>query len=123
MRDSVETAVFIHLFKTQKESACAHIFHSRFEFMPLSKFRDMDNFNPDRLSLNPYPIEDRPRGQDDLSSIRYHRHIIRLSGQTDPVWVAHSAETGRYTLLDGAHRIASTFIEGKRTIPCYILEC
>ena len=29
---------------------------------------------------------------------------------------------GEYTLLDGAHRIVSTYLENKRTIPTYIID-
>jgi ParB-like chromosome segregation protein Spo0J len=80
----------------------------------------LDNFDTKRLSKNPYPEEDRPRGQKDLDSIAYHRRMIRKQGHTEPIWIV--LKNGKYTLLDGAHRIVSTYLENKRTIPSYIIH-
>jgi ParB-like chromosome segregation protein Spo0J len=86
----------------------------------MSQCRNLDNFNPARLSEDPYPKEDRPRGQKDLDSIVYHRQMIRKQGHTEPIWIV--LKNGKYTLLDGAHRIVSTYLENKRTIPCYVVH-
>jgi len=118
--DSVDTSVDMNLFSSQKESAYAHIFKSTFTTLPISQCRDMDNFNPARLSKDPYPEHDRPRGKKDLDSILHHRRIIRKDGFTEPIWVV--LKKGRYILLDGAHRIVATYLEHKRTIPCYIIH-
>ena len=118
--DSVDTSVDMKLFSSQKESAYAHIFKSTFTTLPISQCRDMDNFNSARLSKDPYPKEDRPRGQKDLESVLHHRRIIRQHGNTEPIWIA--LKKGEYTLLDGAHRIVSTYLENKRTIPTYIID-
>jgi hypothetical protein len=120
IQHSVDTSVDIKLFKTRQTSVYYHIFHSNFTMIPISQFRDMDNFNPARLSKDPYPKEDRPRGQKDLDSIVYHRRMIRKQGHTEPIWIA--LKKGKYTLLDGAHRIVSTYLENKRTIPCYVVH-
>jgi len=120
IKDSVETAVSIKLFASQKESSYAHIFHSTFESITISQCRDMDNFNPARLSKDPYPEDDRPRGEKDLASVLYHRRAIRKYGHTEPIWIAF--KKGRYILLDGAHRIVATYLENKRTIPAYIVN-
>lgn len=120
MKDSVETSVNIKLFSSLKTSSYYHIFKSKLVRFPLSKCRELNNFNPDRLSKDPYPKEDRPRGQKDLESVLHHRQIIRQQGHTEPIWIA--LKKGEYTLLDGAHRIIATYLETKRTIPTYIIE-
>jgi ParB-like chromosome segregation protein Spo0J len=38
----------------------------------------------------------------------------------EPVWIAK--QKGRYILLDGAHRLVATYLEGKRTVPAYIVH-
>jgi hypothetical protein len=121
MIDSVETSVNgLKLFSSEKESAHAHIFKSSFGKVSISQCRDMDNFNPARLSSDPYPKTDRPRGQSDLDSVTYNRNYIREHGHTIPIWIA--IKKGRYILLDGAHRIVSTYLEKKRSIPAYIVK-
>jgi len=87
---------------------------------PIIKCRELNNFNPARLSKDPYPKEDRPRGQADLDSVLHHRRIIRQQGDTEPIWIV--LKKGNYTLLDGAHRIIATYLETKRTIPAYIIH-
>jgi hypothetical protein len=120
IKDSVETAVSMKLFASQKESSYAHIFHSTFESITISQCRDMDNFNPARLSKDPYPEDDRPRGEKDLASVLFHRRAIRKYGHTEPIWIAF--KKGRYILLDGAHRIVAAYLENKRSIPTYIVN-
>jgi len=120
MKDSVETSVSIKLFSSLNISSYYHIFKSKLVRFPLSKCRELHNFNPARLSKDPYPKEDRPRGQKDLESVLHHRRIIRQHGHTEPIWIA--LKKGEYTLLDGAHRIVSTYLENKRTIPTYIID-
>lgn len=120
MKDSVETSVSIKIFSSLNISSYYHIFKSKLVRFPLSKCRELHNFNPARLSRDPYPKEDRPRGQKDLESVLHHRRIIRQHGHTEPIWIA--LKKGEYTLLDGAHRIVSTYLENKRTIPTYIID-
>ena len=120
MKDSVETSVSIKLFSSLNISSYYHIFKSKLFRFPLSKCRELHNFNPARISKDPYPKEDRPRGQKDLESVLHHRRIIRQHGHTEPIWIA--LKKGEYTLLDGAHRIVSTYLENKRTIPTYIID-
>jgi len=120
MKDSVETSVNIKLFPSLKTASYYHIFNSKLCRFPIVKCRELNNFNPARLSNDPYPKEDRPRGQKDLDSVLHHRRIIRQQGHTEPIWIA--LEKGDYTLLDGAHRIIATYLENKRTIPAYIVS-
>ena len=103
-----------------KTSSYSHIFESKLVDFQVSKCRNLRNFNPDRLSKDPYPKEDRPRGQDDLDSVLHHRRTIRREGETEPIWIA--LKDGEYTLLDGAHRIVATYLENKRTIPAHVVH-
>jgi hypothetical protein len=120
IKDSVETSVSIKIFSSLKTASYNHIFLSKFFMFPMSICKKLHNFNPDRLSKNPYPEDNRPRGQKDLDSVVYHRKIIQEQGRTEPIWIAF--KDGKYTLLDGAHRIIATYLEHKRTIPSYIIQ-
>lgn len=88
--------------------------------LSISQCKDLENFKSTRLSTDPYPENDRPRGKDDLTSLTHHRRNIRKQGQVEPIWVAY--KNGKYTLLDGAHRIIATYLENKRSIPTYIIH-
>ena len=120
IQDSVETSVSIKLFSSLKLSSYYHIFKSKFVQFPFSKCKELHNFNPSRLSKDPYPEEDRPRGQKDLDSVLHHRRMIHKHGHTEPIWIAF--KKGDYILLDGAHRIVATYLENKRTIQAYIIH-
>jgi hypothetical protein len=120
IKDSVETSVSIKLFSSLKISSYYHIFNSKLLQFPLIQCKELNNFNPARLSKDPYPEEDRPRGQKDLDSVVHHRRIIRKQGHTEPIWIAF--KKGEYILLDGAHRIVAAYLENKRTIPTYLIE-
>jgi hypothetical protein len=120
IKDSVETSVNLKLFSSLKLSSYYHIFKSKLITFPLTKCEELINFNPSRLSKDPYPKEDRPRGQKDLDSVLHHRRIIRKQGYTEPIWIAR--KNNNYILLDGAHRIVSTYLENKRNIQTYIIN-
>ena len=120
LQDSVDTSVTLKICRTKKSSMYHHIFHSKYVRFPLSKLKTLDNFDTDRLSSNPYPKENRPRGQADLDSVLHHRKIIQQQGNTEPIWVV--LKKGTYTLLDGAHRIVAAYLEHKRTIPAYVVH-
>jgi len=119
IKDSVETSVTIKLFPSLKVASYCHIFNSNLARFSLSHCKELNNFNEKRLSIDPYPEDDRPRGAKDLESVLHHRRIIRKEGHTEPIWIAF--KNGEYTLLDGAHRIVATYLEKKRTIPTYIV--
>jgi len=120
IQHSVDTSVSLKLFTSRKSSVYYHIFHSSYVKFPLSQLYSVDNFNTKRLSNNPYPEDNRPRGQKDLDSVLYHRKIIRQQGYTEPIWIL--LKNGNYTLLDGAHRIIATYLENRRNIPSYIIN-
>jgi len=118
IRDSVETSVTMKLFKTKKDACIAHIFHSTLVKLPLSLFRKVNNFNPSRLqssAVKAYPLQDRPRGKQDINSIKYYQKQETIP----PIWMIY--KNNKYTLLDGAHRIVASYIEGKQTINANVI--
>jgi hypothetical protein len=120
IKDSVETSVKIKLFSSLKVASYNHIFESKLSNFSISHCKDLENFKSTRLTPDPYPENDRPRGQDDLTSLTHHRKNIRKHGNVEPIWIAY--KNGKYTLLDGAHRIIATYLENKRIIPSYIIH-
>lgn len=120
LRDSVETSVGLKLFSSQKLAAYSHVFNTTYKMLSMSDCKTLENIAATRFSFDPYPVHDRPRGQKDLDSLKYHRRIIRKNGHTDPVWIAKKGE--RYIMLDGVHRIVATNLENKRQIPAYIVH-
>ena len=120
LKDSIETSLKLKLFSSRKAATAAHMSNTEFMRFTISAARNLDNFNPDRLSKDPYPARDRPRGHNDLTSVKYHRKQIRDEGEVEPVWIAK--QKGHYILLDGAHRLVATYLEGKRTVPAHIVH-
>ena len=121
--DSVETSVSMKLFKNKEDASLAHIFKSKLMKVPLSIFTNVENFNPDRLqksAVKAYPITDRPRGNNDISSVKYYQKLIQQQKEITPIWLIHKNK--RYILLDGAHRIVASFIEDKHHINAYIIN-
>ena len=88
--------------------------------LSMAECRALENIDPIRFSSDPYPADNRPRGQKDVDSLKYHRRMIRKNGQTEPIWVAKKGN--RYINLDGVHRIAATNLEHKRQISAFIVN-
>lgn len=123
VKDSVETSLKLTLFASKQESILAHILKSTLVKIPLSTFRrNVDNFNPDRLqnsAIKAYPLNDRPRGIDDISSVKYYQKQLQKENEITPIWMIH--KNRKYILLDGAHRVVASFIEGKTYIHAYVI--
>ena len=89
----------------------------------MSIFTNVENFNPNRLQKsaeNAFPINDRPRGDKDISSVEFHREQIQQSKIIQPIWlIIQNHKT--YLLLDGVHRIVAHYIEGEQYINAYII--
>ena len=49
IQDSVLTSVSMGIFKNKQKASFAHVFKSELVKLPLSAFKDMDNFDPVRL--------------------------------------------------------------------------
>jgi hypothetical protein len=118
LKDSVETSVNIGIFPSKESASYAHIFNTTFTVLDKSLWNDLKNFNPDRLSNAPY--KNKPRGENNMKSVNFHKKQIEKYGQTSPIWVAKDGET--LTLLDGAHRLVATYLAGKSEIPAFIVE-
>ena len=124
MRDSVSTSVNIKLFENKQDARLAHILKSKLVEIPLSMFANngIENFNSDRLkdsAVKAYPLDDRPRGNVDISSVEYHQSQIKQQNDIDPIWLVY--KNNKYLLLDGAHRIVASYIEGVEFIRAYVI--
>lgn len=121
--DSIETSMTLNLFKNLQESMYAHIFKSEFVRVPISMFNNVQNFNPNRLQkklTDAYPTSDRPRGTKDLNSVKHYQKQIKNDGLIPPIYIAKIS--GKYILLDGAHRIVAHYIENKKYIFANIIS-
>lgn len=125
IRDSVSTSVSMKLFENKQDAHLAHILKSKLVEIPLSTFANnsVENFNSVRLkesAAKAYPLDDRPRGNADISSVEYHqKQTKQQNGIINPIWLLY--ENKKYVLLDGAHRIIASHIEGVEFIRACII--
>jgi hypothetical protein len=123
LRDSIETSVSMKLFRTEEEATMKHIFNSKLISFPLSKCKNLNNFNPERLqasAIKSYPLHNRPRGDKDISSVKYYQKRIKNKLDIQPIWIIK--KKNNYILLDGAHRIVACYIENKQYIEAYLIN-
>ena len=124
IKDSIDTSVNMKLFTSREKSAMAHIFNSKLVKFPMVKCKQkLDNFNPDRLkksATEAYPIKNRPRGSDDIKSVKFYQRQLQSKKDIQPIWIIK--KNRKYILLDGAHRIVASYIENKKYIYAYIIE-
>jgi len=114
IKDSVETSVSMKIFKNKEEATITHIYNSKLVKIPLTTFNNynVDNFNSDRLqksAVKAYPLNDRPRDNKDISSVKYYQKKIQQKTEITPIWMIQKNK--KYILLDGAHRIIASYIE------------
>ena len=124
LQDSIVTSVDMKLFKTRSDSSIAHIFKYTLVKFPLSKFKNqyVDNFTSNRLqksAVKAYPLHNRPRGNEDISSVKFYQKQIQKNKDILPIWMI--LKDKKYILLDGAHRIVASYIENKNNISAYII--
>lgn len=123
LQDSIDTSVDMKIFKNREYASIAHIFKSKLVKIPLSMFsKNIDNFNPDRLqntAVKAYPLHDRPRGDSDISSVKYYQKQINKKKDITPIWMVQKNK--KYILLDGAHRVIASYIEEKKYINAYVI--
>ena len=123
LHDSISTSVSMKLFKTKEEATMKHIFNSKLISFSLSKCKNLDNFNPERLqnsAVKAYPLHNRPRGDKDISSVKYYKNLIKNKLEIQPIWIIKKNDS--HILLDGAHRIVASYIENKKYIPTYLID-
>ena len=124
LQDSISTSVSIKIFKNKEDALMAHIYKSKLIKINLSIFTNnkVDNFDSNRLqksAVKAYPINDRPRGNNDINSVKYHQKQIQQKKEITPIWIIQKNK--KYILLDGAHRIVASYIEEKSYIYAYII--
>jgi hypothetical protein len=117
--DSIDTSVTMKIFKNREEAAFSHIFNSKLVKLPLNTFKNdnVDNFDSVRLqnsAIKAYPLTDRPRGNEDISSVKFYQKQLQQKKEITPIWMIQKNK--KYILLDGAHRIVASYIED---IPVY----
>ena len=135
IQDSIDTSIDMKIFKNRDESSFAHIFKSKLVKIPLSTFKNVDNFNPDRLqksAVKAYPVKDRPRCNNDISSVKYYQKQIQQKKDITPIWIIQRTilrnvsvikqPNKTYILLDGAHRIVAHYIEEEKYIYAYLIN-
>ena len=122
IKDSIETSIALGIYQTKEESSYAHIFNSQLVKMPISVFDDVENFDSNRLqksAVKAYPINNRPRKEDDIKSVKYYQTQIKKGIFIQPIWLIN--QKGKYILLDGAHRIVASYIENEKFINSYVI--
>lgn len=122
LQDSIDTSVSMNIFKNREDSSIAHIFNSKLVKIELSIFKNIDNFDISRLqksAVKAYPINNRPRGNNDINSVKYYQKQIQKKEEISPIWMIQKNK--KYILLDGAHRIVASYIENKKYIYSYVI--
>jgi len=66
-----------------------------------------------------YPINNRPRKENDIKSVKYYQTQIKKGIFIQPIWLIN--QKGKYILLDGAHRIVASYIENEKFINSYVI--
>jgi hypothetical protein len=124
LQHSIDTSISMKIFKNKEEASIAHIFKSKLLKIPLSIFKnnEVNNFESNRLqksAVKAYPINDRPRGNNDINSVKYHQKQLQQKKEITPIWMIQ--KNNKYILLDGAHRIVASYIEEKTFIYAYVI--
>lgn len=124
LKDSICTSVKLKIFSTKKISLKNHLENSKLiKFSMKNCKNNLLNFNPERLkktATKAYPLKNRPRGINDIKSVKYIQKQIKNKKNIIPIWILKKNK--KYILLDGAHRIVAHFIENKKFIPSYIIK-
>ena len=112
--NSIHTSLNMKIFKNKEDALFSHIFNSKLVKIPLNTFKNynVDNFNSDRLqnsAVKAYPLNNRPRGNKDISSVKYYQKQIQQKKEITPICMIQKNK--KYILLDGAHRIVASYIE------------
>ena len=88
------------------------------------KIKDLINHPPDNLDINrllaksvneAYPENNRPRGQNDLKSVKYHMRSKCVS----PLFMIKLKN--QEILMDGVHRLVAAKLSGKRNVLVYVV--
>ena len=124
--DSVLASITIKWFDSIEDSCFAHIFNSKLDKFDLVNYNKeyIKNINKNRLSETAelaYPVSDRPRGDNDLLSVKYHQQRLQCGEKLEAIWLIE--KNGKKYILDGFHRLAASYIEKKTNIDAYFITC
>jgi hypothetical protein len=124
--DSVSASITIKLFDNIKDSCFAHIFNSKIGIFDLVNYNkeNIKNINKNRLAETAelaYPESDRPRGNSDLLSVKYHQERLKNGENLEAIWIIE--KNGKKYILDGFHRLAASYIEKRTSIDANFITC
>ena len=124
--DSVAASITIRLFDNIIDSCFVHIFNSKLSKFDLVNYdkKIIVNINKNRLAETvelAYPENDRPRGDNDLCSVKYHQEMLKSGNELEAIWIIE--KNGKKYILDGFHRLAASYIEKKTNINAYFITC
>ena len=124
LKDAISTSVSMQMFLDKNNAALTHVFNAKFTKFSMIKCKNkLENFDPNRLqssAVKAYPLNNRPRGEKDISSVKYYQKQIKEKKDIPAIWIIKDKDT--YTLLDGAHRIVASYIENKKYMDAYIVD-
>tara|TARA_Y100001958_G_scaffold159887_1_gene163959 strand:- start:3103 stop:3537 length:435 start_codon:yes stop_codon:yes gene_type:complete len=124
LEDSAETAYSMRLFKTKRKAMHAHKNFTRKRLSMSGKImKNLMNFNRKvrykSTAKRAYPMNDRPRGEDDIKSVKYFLKTLKSKKSIPPISILKRRT--KHILLDGAHRIVATYIAKRKTIDAIII--
>jgi len=119
IRDSIETGISLGYFKNKKEGSYKYIYQSEYKELSMNFVKKLENFSKKRLTKDPFPDSDRPRGKDDLLSVQYFSKLCKKNKDIPPISIL--VKNNKYILLDGVHRIVSYYQCGKKKIPSILI--
>jgi hypothetical protein len=124
--DSVSASITIKLFDNIKDSCYAHVFNTKLGKFDLVNYNKqyIKNINKNRLADSPelaYPESDRPRGDNDLLSVKYHQERLQNGENLEAIWIIE--KNGKKYILDGFHRLAASYIEKRTNIDAFFITC
>ncbi len=124
--DSVSASITIKLFDQIRDSCFAHVFKSKIGKFDLVNYNKeyIKNINKNRLAETAelaYPESDRPRGENDLISVKYHQERLRNGEKLEAIWIIE--KNGKKYILDGFHRLAASYIEKRTNIDANFITC
>lgn len=122
--DSVSASITIKLFENIFESCLAHIFNTKLGKFDLINYNKecIKNINKNRFAETAelaYPESDRPRGDSDLVSVKYHQERLQNGENLEAIWIIE--KNGKRYILDGFHRLAASYIEKRTNIDAYFI--
>jgi hypothetical protein len=124
--DSVSASITIKLFDNIKDSCFVHVFNSKISKFDLVNYNkeNIKNINKNRLAESAemaYPEFDRPRGESDIVSVKYHQERLQNGEDLEAIWIIE--KNGKKYILDGFHRLAASYIEKRTNIDAYFITC